>query len=142
GRDEADGRGLLTPVLDVGDAAVPVHQDVVDALVLRDGVLRGRAQDLDERLLEVVTRDVWVEAPQRSTNAARDGELVPRLALGERLAPRRVPRVPDGGGRAGRDGRPVEVLPADPGEVVEREVLPLGFVAAHCSSGRRCPFSG
>ena len=68
--DEADGgRALLALVVDVGEPAVAVGEEGVCAVALGECVLRGGCEDLGERLVEVVARDVGVEGAQGGAQA-------------------------------------------------------------------------
>ncbi len=131
--DQPDGRRLLPAVVDVGDP-VPVDEDVVDPLVLGDGVLRRGAKDLHKGLFEVLPRYLGIEAADGGAHPGGDRELGPRLSL--RLLPQcRITRMADGGDRARRDLVPAQRLPAERlRQVVERELFPVGFVRSHASS--------
>ena len=100
--DEPDRRVLLDAVgVDVGHAAVAVHEDLVEAEVLRDRVLRLRRHDLGQRLHQVLARHERVElaaSPRAGGRAARDR---PRRS-GRRRCPARSP----GRAAAPRSARP------------------------------------
>ena len=125
GGQEADDRGdLAAVVVDVGQALVAVQQDVVEPMVLGDGVLGLRSGHLGHCLLEVLLGHVRVEVDQRLQEGAPQDDVVPRVALP----------------RAGREGWPGAVLPFALGEGVEDPLLGLGFGPA---VGHDCsPFLG
>ncbi len=110
---QPDRRGLLDPVgVDVGDAAVAVHQVLVDPVVLGQGVLRLRRQDVGQRLLKVWRRHRGVQPDHRLTGAARNAGIGPGLAL---AGPR-------------GDLAAVQRFPLPLGERLESQLLPLALV--------------
>lgn len=112
GGQEADDRGdLAAVVVDVGQALVAVEQDVVEPMVLGDGVLRLGGDHLGHGLLEVLLGHVRVEVDQRLQEGAPQDDVVPRVSLP----------------RAGRERWPGAVLPFALGERVDDPLLGLGF---------------
>ncbi len=115
---EADhGGAFATVVVDVGDAAVPVSEDLVEAVVLRDRVLRLRGQYLRRGLLQVLPRHVGVQVLQCLVERAAQHDVLPRLALP----------------RARRDLRAGRVLPVELAHPIDDELLPgvLSGVGRH-----------
>ncbi len=79
-REQPDGRGLfLAVVVGVGDGAEAADQPVVDAVVLRDRVVRPRLDDLRKSLLQIVAGDLRVEPAQRVEQPRLEHEVVPPL---------------------------------------------------------------
>ena len=111
-RHEMDRRALLaTLVVDVRDARVAADEDVVQALVLRQRVLRLRREHLGLRLLQVLLGHPGVEVAQLLTQRAVQHDVGPRLALL----------------RTGRQLLAVLRLPLQIGQLVEHELLPIGL---------------
>jgi len=78
----------------------PAGEQLVDALVLREGVLRLRAQQPGDRLLDDVRRQVGVDAQCRLAQASGENHLVVRRALRHCAAGRQ-----DGSGESGGTSR-------------------------------------
>ena len=79
---QVNGRVLLGAVgVDVADTPVAVDEELVDAVVLGDGVLRLRSEDVGECLLQVLGGHGRVEPDHRLQHPAGENGVVPRLAL-------------------------------------------------------------
>ena len=119
--EEPDGGGLLLAVpVHVGDARVAVHEDLVEAVVLRDRVLGGRGEHLGRGLVQVLRRDGGVEGAQGAGERAVEDGVLPGGALTG----------------AGRDGGPAEGLPAVLGQDLQGVLLPVLLVHADAGHGQ------
>lgn len=82
GADQTKRRGMVLPlIVDVGDPAIARRQPAVHPVVLRDGIVRRRCDDLDERLLQILVRDVRIQPAERVEHPTREMQILPALPL-------------------------------------------------------------
>ena len=103
------GVGLVAVRVDVAEP-VAVHEVVVDAVVLGDGVLGLGRGDLGEGLLQVLARNRRVEPLQGGEQPGPDQQLVPGIPLA--AAGRDVLPAMSAASRAARPRAPAPCLPS------------------------------